>query len=96
MEESEAAVYAHDPDAADEVAAELCDELWDMVAFVLQPSTVWELRWSAAGFPTIMDVQVLAPSARVQGRGAGIAHHSSSLAGGSSERCSAGSRLRMA
>jgi hypothetical protein len=60
MEESEAAVYEHDPDAGDEVAAELCDALRDMVAFVLQPTTVWELRWSAAGFPTIMDVQVLA------------------------------------
>ena len=28
--------------------------------YVLQPSTVWELCWSSAGFPTIMDVQVLA------------------------------------
>jgi hypothetical protein len=43
VEESEAAVYEHDPDAADEVAADLCDALRDMVAFVLQPSTVWEL-----------------------------------------------------
>ncbi len=53
-------MYEHDPDAADEVAAELCDALRDMAAFVLQPSTVRELRWSAAGFPTIMDIQVLA------------------------------------
>ncbi len=56
-EESEAAVYEPEPDAADEVAAELCDALRDMVAFVLPPSTVWELRWSVAGFPTIMEVQ---------------------------------------
>ena len=50
----------HDPEAADEVAAELCDAIRDMVAYVLQPSTVWELCWSLAGSSTIMDVQVLA------------------------------------
>ena len=60
VEESAAATYEHDPEAADEVAAELCDAIRDMVAYVLQPSTVWELCWSSAGFPTIMDVQVLA------------------------------------
>ena len=60
LEESAAASYEHDPEAVDEVAAELCDAIRDMVAYVLQPSTVWELRWSLAGFPTIMDIQVLA------------------------------------
>ena len=60
MEESAAATYEHDPEAADEVAAELCNAIRDMVAYVLQPSTVWELCWSSAGFPAIMDVQVLA------------------------------------
>ena len=60
MEESAAAVYEHGPEAANEVAEELCDTLWDMVAYVLQPSTVWGLQWSATGFSTIMDVHVLA------------------------------------
>ena len=60
VEESAAATYEHDPEAADEVAAELCDAIRDMVAYVLQPSTVWELCWSLAGSSTIMDVQVLA------------------------------------
>lgn len=60
VEESEVAVYTHDPEAAEEVAVELCEALRDMVAFVLQPATVWELQWSVAGFPTIMDLGVLA------------------------------------
>ena len=60
VEESAAATYERDPEAADEVAAELCDAIRDVVAYVLQPSTVWELCWSSAGSPTIMDVQVLA------------------------------------
>ena len=60
VEESETAVHEHDPEAADEVQVELCDALWDMVAYVLQPATVWELQWSTTGFPTIMDVGVLA------------------------------------
>ena len=59
VEESEVAVYTHDPEAAEEVAVELCEALRDMVAFVLQPATVWELQWSVAGFPTIMDLGVL-------------------------------------
>ena len=60
VEESAAATYERDPEAADEVAAELCDAIRDVVAYVLQPSTVWGLCWSSAGSPTIMDVQVLA------------------------------------
>ena len=58
VEESAAATYERDPEAADEVAAELCDAIRDVVAYVLQPSTVtvWELCWSSAGSPTIMDV----------------------------------------
>ena len=30
-----------------------------MVLFALQPSTVWEIRWSAAGFPTLASIEML-------------------------------------
>ena len=61
VEESAAATYERDPEAADEVAAELCDAIRDVVAYVCAAALqVWELCWSSAGSPTIMDVQVLA------------------------------------
>lgn len=31
-----------------------------MVAFGLEPGTVWKLQWSTAGFPTIKDIAILA------------------------------------
>jgi hypothetical protein len=49
--------------AAEEVAAELRDGIWDMVVYELEPSTVWSLRWSTAGYPTKMDKKVLAGDA---------------------------------
>ncbi len=53
-------VYSHDPDEADDVAEDLRDGICDMVAFGLEPGTVWKLQWSIAGFPTIMDIAILA------------------------------------
>ena len=60
MQETELAVYEHDAEAADEVADELRDGIRNMVVCELDPETVWKLRWSAAGFPTIMEADILA------------------------------------
>ena len=51
--ESALAEYEHGADAADDVALEVQEGIWEMVLFALQPSTVWEVRWRAAGFPTL-------------------------------------------
>jgi hypothetical protein len=59
VEETELAVYEHGAEAADEVADELRDGIRDMVVCELDPETAWQLRWSAAGFPTMMDVSIL-------------------------------------
>jgi hypothetical protein len=59
VEETELAVYEHGAEAADEVADELRDGIRDMVVCELDPETAWQLRWSAAGFPTIMDASIL-------------------------------------
>jgi hypothetical protein len=58
--ETAVAVYTHDPDEADDVAEDLRDAIRDMVAYELAPTTVWKLLWSTAGFPTIMDIAILA------------------------------------
>jgi hypothetical protein len=60
VQETELAVYEHDAEAADEVADELRDGIRNMVVCELDPETVWKLRWSAAGFPTIMEADILA------------------------------------
>jgi hypothetical protein len=39
------------------------------VIYELEPETVWKLQWSAAGLPTIMDVQILAGDALFLGLG---------------------------
>ena len=66
MEETELAVYEHGAEAADEVADELRDGIHNMVVCELEPETVWNLRWEdygqdlpAAGFPTIMEADIL-------------------------------------
>ena len=58
VEETGLAVYEHGAEAADEVADELRDGIRDMVVCELDPETAWKLRWSAAGFPTIMEVDI--------------------------------------
>jgi hypothetical protein len=60
VEETELAVYEHGAEAADEVADELRDGIRDMVLCELEPETAWKLRWSAAGFPTVMEIDILA------------------------------------
>ena len=60
MEETELAIYEHGAEAADEVAEELRDGIRDMVVCELDPETAWRLRWSTAGFPTIMEADILA------------------------------------
>ena len=60
VEETELAVYEHGAEAADEVADELREGIRDMVVYELDPETVWKLKWSAAGFPTIMEADILA------------------------------------
>jgi hypothetical protein len=57
--ESALAEYEHGADAADDVALEVQEGIREMVLFALQPSTVWEIRWSAAGFPTLAGVEML-------------------------------------
>jgi hypothetical protein len=66
VEETELAVYEHGAEAADEVADELRDGIRNMVVCELDPETVWNLRWEdygqdlpAAGFPTIMEADIL-------------------------------------
>jgi hypothetical protein len=59
VEETELAVYEHGAEAADEVADELRDGIRDMVVCELDPETAWQLRWSAAGFPTMIDASIL-------------------------------------
>ena len=67
MEETELAVYEHGAEAADEVADELRDGIRNMVVCELDLETIWNLRWEdygqdlpAAGFPTIMEADILA------------------------------------
>ncbi len=60
VEETGAAVYTHDPDEADEVADNIREAIRDMVAYALEPAIVWKLQWSTAGFPTLVDISVLA------------------------------------
>ncbi len=60
VEETELAVYEHGAEAEDEVADELRDGIRDMVVCELDLETAWKLRWSAAGFPTIMEADILA------------------------------------
>jgi hypothetical protein len=64
LEKSAAAEYEQDPEAVDEVAEDLRNALRGKVAYELQHATVWDLQWSAAGFPTIMDARILANDLR--------------------------------
>ena len=59
VEETELAVYEHGAEAADDVADDLRDGIRDMVVCELDPEIAWQLRWSAAGFPTMTDVSIL-------------------------------------
>jgi hypothetical protein len=54
-----AASYEHGAQAAGEVAEDLREAFKEMVAFNILPATLWALRWSAAGFPTILNIGIL-------------------------------------
>ena len=54
-----AANYEHGAQAAGEVAEDLREAIKEMVAFNVLPTTLWALRWSAAGFPTILNIGIL-------------------------------------
>ena len=57
--ETDLAVYDHDEEAFDDVAAELQDGIQTMVMCVLEPETCERLTWSSAGFPTLADISPL-------------------------------------
>jgi hypothetical protein len=54
-----AAHYVHGAQAAGEVAEELREAIKEMVAFNVLPATLWALRWTDAGFPTILNTEIL-------------------------------------
>ena len=54
-----AARYEHGAQAAGEVAEELREAIKEMVAFNVLPATLWALRWTDAGFPTILNTGIL-------------------------------------
>jgi hypothetical protein len=62
--EGVAATYVHGDDDAAEVAEELRDGIQEMVAVNLMPSTVWSLKYTAHGFPTIDNVELLRAEAQ--------------------------------
>ena len=62
--EGVAATYVHGDDAAAEVAEELRDGIQEMLAVNLMPSTVWSLKYTAHGFPTIDNVELLRAEAQ--------------------------------
>ena len=45
--------------SVDDVAVEIQEEIREMVLFALQPSSVWELQRSTAGFPTLASIAML-------------------------------------
>jgi hypothetical protein len=51
--------YEHGSQAAGEVAEDLREAIKEMVAFNVLPATLWALRWSEAGFPTIQNTGIL-------------------------------------
>ncbi len=53
-----AAHYVHGAQAAGEVAEDLREAIKEMVAFNVLPA-LWALRWSEAGFPTILNTGIL-------------------------------------
>ncbi len=57
-------VSVHGDDAAAEVAEDFLDGIQEMVAVNLMPSTVWSLRYTAHGFPTIDNVELLRAEAQ--------------------------------
>ena len=57
--ESALAEYEHGADAADDVALEVQEGSREMVLFAQQPSTVREVLWRAAGFPTLASIEML-------------------------------------
>ncbi len=54
-----AAHYVHGAQAAGGVAEDLREAIKEMVAFNVLPATLWALRWSDAGFPTIINTEIL-------------------------------------
>ncbi len=58
------ATYEHGEQAAAAVAADLREGIQEMVAVNLMPSTVWSLRFTGHGFPTIDNVELLRAEAQ--------------------------------
>lgn len=58
--ETDIAVYDHSAVAVDAVATDLQQAVRDMVMFAVQPETIGSLKWSAAGFPTLVSLEGLA------------------------------------
>ncbi len=58
------ATYEHGEQAAAVVAADLREGIQEMVAVNLMPSTVWSLRFTGHGFPTIDNVELLRAEAQ--------------------------------
>jgi len=58
------ATYEHGDQAAAVVAADLREGIQEMVAVNLMPSTVWSLRFTGHGFPTIDNVELLRAEAQ--------------------------------
>lgn len=57
--EGTAATYEHSEGAADVVATELREGIREMIAVNLLPCTVWMLRYTGHGYPTIDNVELL-------------------------------------
>jgi hypothetical protein len=58
------ATYEHGEQAVTRVAADLREGIQEMVAVNLMPSTVWSLRFTGHGFPTIDNVELLRAEAQ--------------------------------
>ena len=54
-----AAHYVHGAQAAGEVAEDVRGAVKEMVAFEVLPATLWAMLWSAAGYPTILNIEIL-------------------------------------
>jgi hypothetical protein len=63
------ASYEHGEQAAAMVAANLREGIQEMVAVNLMPSTIWSLRFTGHGFPTIDNVELLRAEAQFWGLG---------------------------
>ena len=72
--EGNAAVYEHRASSTTEVAGEVREGIRQMVLVNLEPATAWALRWTAAGFPAIDNVEVLRGDPMFQRLGERLGH----------------------